>query len=108
MRGEKRMILFQAQFLVGSPPHARGKGAANLTRLYSHRITPACAGKRARYGVEPKRHRDHPRMRGEKISYPFQWSNILGSPPHARGKEPTDPEFCIQVRITPACAGKSL
>ncbi len=51
--------------------------------------------------------RDHPRIRGEKelfveIAKPFQ-----GSPPHTRGKAAAHFATFVQIRITPAYAGKS-
>ena len=70
-------------------------------------ITPACAGKRqdTQFGYPPGK--DHPRMCGEKDISFAEYSPSLGSPPHARGKGNLDTDSGTQLRITPACAGKS-
>ena len=86
MCGEKDLIpLNQARFL-GSPPHVRGKVYYNSVGKINLGITPACAGKRNYPYVYRLCRWDHPRMCGEKsvkISPPW---NIMGSPPHVRGK----------------------
>ena len=68
MRGEKYPISGQAVLQLGSPPHARGKEAHPEFEGSQIRITPACAGKR--YFIHHGRilSKDHPRMRGEKLS----------------------------------------
>ena len=71
-------------------------------------ITPACAGKSCGLQHQSCRSRDHPRMCGEKAAYCTQVTGYTGSPPHVRGKAlvfSLHPRF---IRITPACAGKSL
>ena len=47
-------------------------------------------------------------MGGEKLSLVLFLQFRLGSPPHGRGKEVKDLREAIQLRITPAWAGKSL
>ncbi len=107
MRGEKYPISGQAVLQLGSPPHARGKEAHPEFEGSQIRITPACAGKSGGdedwYGY-PK---DHPRMRGEKREC-IRWTyELWGSPPHARGKVQRYFGKFLEIRITPACAGKS-
>ena len=107
MRGEKRADGQPVIPGAGSPPHARGKDNMNLDSGIAKRITPACAGK----SDSPQRLQlkllDHPRMRGEKDgSGVIKWQ-LLGSPPHARGKVLPAPSIRCKTRITPACAGKS-
>lgn len=46
-------------------------------------------------------------MRGEKIFFEILFGKNRGSPPHARGKEPSHHAHMVVVRITPAYAGKS-
>ena len=46
-------------------------------------------------------------MRGEKVSPPISSVGVLGSSPHARGKEIEKTSFGYLQRIIPACAGKS-
>ena len=53
--------------MVGSPPRVRGKlldleGTDELAR-----ITPACAGKTMKNGLESNYEQDHPRVCGENI-----------------------------------------
>ena len=55
----------------GSPPHVRGKQAAQIAPMAKMRITPACAGKTRRNFVQTDELRDHPRMCGENPSVPF-------------------------------------
>ena len=45
-------------------------------------------------------------MRGEKASLGLLRLPPVGSPPHARGKDDMEKEALIDLRITPACAGK--
>ena len=45
MRGEESTWRDKEQRKMGSPPHARGRGAPGLAVAVSGGITPACAGK---------------------------------------------------------------
>ena len=66
--GEKQ-FKFSTSFTVrGSPPHVRGK--VGVVKLLSElpRITPACAGKRAKIKGATESSGDHPRMCGEKCT----------------------------------------
>ena len=72
-----------------------------------NRITPACAGKRHQHTALKVYERDHPRLRGEKQPIPAVTSLPMGSPPLARGKADLIVDSALNVRITPACAGKS-
>ena len=107
MRGEKGLSHLILLVLLGSPPHARGKGSCR--RAYSRLpgITPACAGKSYFSALQGLLSRDHPRMRGEKYHVAAVHPVFQGSPPHARGKERTAIIRTSLSRITPACAGKS-
>ena len=51
---------------------------------------------------------DHPRMCGEKLCHRQIVRRVRGSPPHVRGKVDERSHENVEVRITPACAGKSL
>ena len=86
MRGEKASKKAARWALIGSPPHARGKGGCGYDKESAARITPACAGKSLRDRRWGCRRRDHPRMRGEKPPAALSQPCDLGSPPHARGK----------------------
>ena len=92
---------------VGSPPRVRGKDLSGLKTKSTLRITPACAGKRAVKHTIEHLHGDHPRVCGEKCNRYCAPLASLGSPPRVRGKA-VAPETSIEdIRITPACAGKS-
>ena len=107
MRGEdiRRWPCLPVRF--GSPPHARGRQYYSKLRVLSQRITPACAGKTPiKINFTPKS-RDHPRMRGEDSSSCPATRPAWGSPPHARGRRQRMIDHLFDVRITPACAGKT-
>ena len=107
MRGEDHSVAPGEEVEEGSPPHARGRPAAQAGRASACRITPACAGKTLRPPAATSRRSDHPRMRGEDMGIPKGHVASRGSPPHARGRRIA---VCIAVcigGITPACAGKT-
>ena len=106
MRGEKPIPQTTRNLMLGSPPHARGKGKKGTGSTFRQRITPACAGKSWPRRLPPRRSWDHPRMRGEKATRCLTASRKRGSPPHARGKGFASFERLHSIRITPACAGK--
>ena len=68
IRGEKDRRRKDSYPLEGSPPHTRGKAERKARWTLTSRITPAYAGKRASVSCTAPRHRDHPRIRGEKLS----------------------------------------
>ena len=51
--------------------------------------------------------KDHPRLCGEKLSFPLPIVSVIGSPPPMRGKVSFTLAADIRRRITPAYAGKS-
>ena len=71
-------------------------------------ITPACAGKSFIRNYFQCWNEDHPRMCGEKQTLPSIAACSLGSPPHVRGKVLWILTLFRRIRITPACAGKSV
>ena len=107
MRGEDRLG-GRINFVdVGSPPHARGRRARNTVDYSTPRITPACAGKTSRRQRLATLCADHPRMRGEDFALKVVKELLKGSPPHARGRHVYIVAPLDDVRITPACAGKT-
>ena len=106
MCGEKYQSGYYAGKADGSPPHVRGKAAAQIGKTDAFRITPACAGKSAGLRHSCRSQRDHPRMCGEKLGVDTVKPGILGSPPHVRGKVKVIDGKNGMFRITPACAGK--
>ena len=104
--GEKLSGCVWQQACAGSPPRMRGKVSQPHYSTGRGGITPAYAGKSPLRAVFWCRHRDHPRVCGEKSLAFWHFWRCTGSPPRMRGKAPTfkDPE--LPSRITPAYAGK--
>ena len=107
-RGEKLMIWAIFGKIEGSPPHTRGKAFGAWWGLATDRITPAHAGKRPEVTDVHGTYGDHPRTRGEKRITPAHRLQKSGSPPHTRGKVPSDVSTFWKQGITPAHAGKRL
>ena len=107
MRGEDMILVNIVNASAGSPPHARGRRKKRLTVGSEARITPACAGKTFVLSTSTASRGDHPRMRGEDFYQLDTQLDWLGSPPHARGRHALKTSFRKDVRITPACAGKT-
>ena len=107
MRGEKRTLRALRKENKGSPPLARGKGNDTILYIGIDRITPACAGKSKGISKFLSGHKDHPRLRGEKVFLIFGALWLPGSPPLARGKGGFVNSAAGVIGITPACAGKS-
>ena len=84
----------------------RGKDPADSVIVEKIRITPAYAGKRIPSVLSDFKHRDHPRLCGEKHQFLHCLQGLLGSPPPMRGKGILSDLLCIVYRITPAYAGK--
>ena len=107
MRGEDFPERSPTGGAIGSPPHARGRRSTSTSGRPATGITPACAGKTGVVETNSKWDMDHPRMRGEDNYAPYASTNVVGSPPHARGRRDQVKELYQFIRITPACAGKT-
>ena len=107
MGGEKPRSYERGLFIVGSPPHGRGKALPEAQPDDVEKITPAWAGKSevSKYAAKPGE--DHPRVGGEKIIWASVSIAALESPPHGRGKAAAFDDNGYVNRITPAWAGKS-
>ena len=105
--GEKGARRGPALGRTGSPPRGRGKAVKFRCTCGLQRITPAWAGKSRSAGLWAARHRDHPRMGGEKFCRVRLCPMCQGSPPRGRGKAPTWSSPIYRTRIIPAWAGKS-
>ena len=104
--GEKRGTMVKWAALWGSPPRMRGKVTAYHNDSELSRITPAYAGKRRMKRPITTNAWDHPRVCGEKRP-PDQHPGLsLGSPPRMRGKGAAVKGTVLDLRITPAYAGK--
>ena len=86
MRGEDEDTVLYRNMEAGSPPHARGRLLRGVLSDVGGGITPACAGKTPPPPGQTSQEQDHPRMRGEDASMFCIDAELLGSPPHARGR----------------------
>ena len=107
MCGEKDHSLAFCASAEGSPPHVRGKAGPNSAHNAASGITPAYAGKRLEYLVNPFSSKDHPRVCGEKPYCARLCGAGQGSPPRMRGKAVGKSSGVTTYGITPAYAGKS-
>ncbi len=105
--GKSKLSVFLVIFFPGSPPHTRGKAVERIGAVVRAGITPAHAGKRGTAGRCISPLPDHPRTRGEKSQIIGKNSAKSGSPPHTRGKACALISVLLDIRITPAHAGKS-
>ena len=72
-----------------------------------HRLIPACAGKTVGPGAGGGAAEAHPRVCGENEAG-WEWTYVDdGSSPRVRGKLGLLVEFGEEVRLIPACAGKT-
>ena len=108
MGGEKLHLLLCVNRRYGSPPRGRGKGGVIRYTNFTHRITPAWAGKSIPVNEIDGMKKDHPRVGGEKVTHNTDRKSRSGSPPRGRGKGIQRVVLFITRRITPAWAGKSL
>ena len=108
LRGEYHYICQTRTKRWGSPPLARGIQLWRQPSNLESGITPACAGNTLYVCLVSSICRDHPRLRGEYDSFNLKTTKELGSPPLARGILIYSHSPFGQVRITPACTGKTL
>ena len=102
-------ILLANKFLVGggSPPRVRGKRRLLHSARMPEGITPARAGKTFSGVLRISQTEDHPRACGENAAGSLRLSRQPGSPPRVRGKLLSISNSLLQIRITPARAGKT-
>ena len=84
--GEKLPLSFFSYLTLGSPPPMRGKDSLLDNVRSIDRITPAYAGKSARWLQGQPLLQDHPRLCGEKENDGESKIQDRGSPPPMRGK----------------------
>ena len=106
--GENSRNEFLQIFYIGSPPRVRGKRRTRRAALIQRGITPACAGKTTLVTYSILTREDHPRVCGENELKGFICERDSGSPPRVRGKPNLRIKPAFRLRITPACAGKTL
>ena len=91
----------------GSPLHVQEKHFEDAVKICIRRITPACAGKTVFLVQMMKHHQDHTRVCGKNSRSYCSCALMAGSPPRVREKLNCLSAFIIDIRITPACAGKT-
>ena len=106
--GENTGGLHLFSYHSGSPPRVRGKLQGGAFRGSARGITPACAGKTRLNPERAYRTKDHPRVCGENGVRCTKKFCDAGSPPRVRGKLILILILILILRITPACAGKTL
>ena len=92
----------------GSPPHVRERHFHMIIMRWRDGITPACAGKTYGSLFRFVGGKDHPRMCGKDSEKWLRLHGMIGSPPHVRERLPHDFILVLRLRITPACAGKTV
>ena len=105
--GENRHQFRHPRRRKGSPPQVRGKPAALNQTALCPGITPAGAGKTITRLSDIIGAEDHPRRCGENTAIAASMPISIGSPPQVRGKRPMNFLLLLQMRITPAGAGKT-
>ena len=105
--GENATAAPSSPHAKGSPPRVRGKRSRSPRGRLTTRITPACAGKTRTTAIRAGGKQDHPRVCGENQGIATSQLLRLGSPPRVRGKLSAFPFLNSDIRITPACAGKT-
>ena len=84
----------------------RGKGIMVFNGNTLDGITPAYAGKSNFKHLQTLLSQDHPCVCGEKFAYIYLFLVATGSPLRMRGKDAPAKFEALQIRITPAYAGK--
>ena len=105
--GEKAFPALPAHNSRGSPPRLRGEGPPTTLQRSWRRITPAPAGRSWITFPFSSYSGDHPRACGEKGDAAAPGGLRCGSPPRLRGEGHKPNGGCVDIRITPAPAGRS-
>ena len=92
---------------MGSSPRVRGKHRAARTRGPPRRLIPACAGKTTAGRRATASPGAHPRVCGENRGRRPTEEAMRGSSPRVRGKLDDVPQRLTDLRLIPACAGKT-
>ena len=108
MCGENRRQCRRFSGEKGSPPRVRGKPHQIHVQFCGVGITPACAGKTQGDNQGKPGSQDHPRVCGENRPKTRSIWSLRGSPPRVRGKRRHIGIMQSGLRITPACAGKTV
>ena len=94
--------------LLGSPPRVREERFKMVCRNGHCRITPACAGRTPCGHCRVPTNQDHPRVCGKNRGQDLFLLDQRGSPPRVREEHGYMIRAGKYVRITPACAGRTI
>ena len=107
LRGEDAGFADPPISSFGRPPPARGGRDGGRAEHDHCRKTPACAGRTRRRRPAPPWKWEDPRLRGEDRSGLCRRPWHFGRPPPARGGPVGVDGGALQLRKTPACAGRT-
>ncbi len=107
VRGEHGDLLAEVRDQAGPSPRARGARQAARLQARANGTIPACAGSTPGRAPRHRRHRDHPRVRGEHPAHEGPGSGAGGPSPRARGARPPPGPARPGPGTIPACAGST-
>ena len=107
-RGEHFAEVAETGKPQGSSPLARGAPDSTTSPRLRRRIIPARAGSTSGTPAGTVSTTDHPRSRGEHVSWNFRTTNEQGSSPLARGALASQVDVLREFGIIPARAGSTL
>ena len=105
--GENVLATVQSTTLRGSSPRVRGKLVCHGADPRAAGLIPACAGKTTAKQTSSTHRPAHPRVCGENPLAVSITSLSVGSSPRVRGKREIRGFAGVEVRLIPACAGKT-
>ena len=105
--GENPQSFFTPLYSAGSSPRVRGKHLLVLEYAGSSGLIPACAGKTLSDQVTRPDGQAHPRVCGENACQSLMRQASGGSSPRVRGKLKDIFGNVWNLRLIPACAGKT-
>ena len=106
--GENVVFSFLGSPPTGSSPRVRGKLVGIVKGAINGRLIPACAGKTRSRFHRIRRCRAHPRVCGENCVASHWPPASSGSSPRVRGKRQAIDRSPANIRLIPACAGKTV
>ena len=101
-------LIRRRSYSTGTSPRTRGKPLGDHGLLDSHRNIPAHAGKTTGGDDGVITITEHPRARGENISFLPPEGRLVGTSPRTRGKQNGPVGFTNSSRNIPAHAGKTV
>ena len=107
MRGENKPRKFINALRNGTSPHAWGKLAEGLVPPNHVRNIPTCVGKTDMLCVHEICLLEHPHMRGENLMVACPLPVLVGTSPHAWGKQRVYKFPWFYFRNIPTCVGKT-